>query len=133
MGIQVSATVKQIGKTTSEATARNHTCFIDRPEAKGGANRGPMGGELMLMGIGGCFMSTLLGAAIERGLDVSDVSVDVSATLETALPRFTDIVLRVNGGNADPAVLRELIAKAEAGCIAINTAKGATAVSVVLA
>ncbi len=115
MGIQISATVRQIGKTTSEATAREHACLVDRPEAKGGANRGPMGGELMLMGIGGCFMSTLLGAAIERGLDVAGVSVDVSATLEAAPPRFADIVLKVNGGNADPAVLRELIAQAEAG------------------
>lgn len=130
MGVQVSATVRQIGKTTSEAKARDHACLIDRPEAKGGANRGPMGGELMLMGIGGCFMSTLLGAAIERGLDVSGVSVEVGATLETSPPRFTDIVLKVNGGDADPATLREMIAKAEAGCIAINTARGATEVTV---
>jgi len=130
MGVQVGATVRQIGKTTSEATAREHTSLIDRPETKGGANRGPMGGELMLMGIGGCFMSNLLAAAGERGLDVSGLSVDVSATLESAPPRFTDIVLRVNGGNADPAALREMIARAEAGCIAINTAKSATGVTV---
>ena len=133
MGVQVSATVRQIGKTTAEAKAREHTCLIDRPEAKGGANRGPMGGELMLMGIGGCFMSNLLAAVGEPGLDASGLSVDVSATLESAPPRFTDIVLRVNGGDADPAALREMIAKAEAGCIAINTAKGATGVTVMLA
>ncbi|RLJ65187.1 OsmC family protein [Sulfurisoma sediminicola] len=130
MGVQVSATVRQIGKSTSEATARNHACLIDRPEAKGGANRGPMGGELMLMGIGGCFMSNLLAAALERGLDLSGASVDVGATLETSPPRFTNIALRVHGGNADPAALREMIATAEAGCIAINTARGATEVTV---
>ena len=131
MGIQVSATVRQIGKTTSEATAREHACLIDRPAAKGGADRGPMGGELMLMGIGGCFMSNLLAAALERGMDVAGMSVEVSATLEAAPPQFSDFVLRVNGGNADPAALPEMIARAEAGCIAINTVRAASTVTVV--
>ena len=39
---------------------------MDRPEAKGGQNKGPMGGEAMLMGLGGCFMSNPLAAAVAR-------------------------------------------------------------------
>ena len=133
MGIQIKATVRQIGSTTSEATARNHTCFVDRPEPKGGANRGPMGGELMLMGIGGCFMSNLLAAVTSRGLEISDLSINVSAMLEDAPPRFSNIVLALNSAYPDKEVLKELVAIAEANCIAVNTVKGSAEISVELA
>jgi putative redox protein len=133
MGVQVKTTVRQIAATTSEATARNHACLIDRPEAKGGANRGPMGGELMLMGIGGCFMSNLLGAAAERKLGITDLSVDVTAMLESSPPQFTDIVLTLHSAYPDRALLQELIAIAESACIAVNTVRSATALSVSLA
>jgi putative redox protein len=64
MGVQIKASVRQVSASASQASARGHTSWVDRPEAKGGTNRGPMGGELMLMGIGGCFMSNLLAAAL---------------------------------------------------------------------
>ena len=35
---------------------------MDRPGPKGGQDKGPMGGEALLMGLGGCFMSNLLAA-----------------------------------------------------------------------
>jgi hypothetical protein len=60
-----TATVKveQISGSASRGNARGHELVMDRPEAKGGTNQGMMGGEAMLNGLGGCFMSNLLAAA----------------------------------------------------------------------
>jgi putative redox protein len=45
MSNSVQVTVNQIGPSASEGTVREHTAFMDRPEAKGGENRGAMGGS----------------------------------------------------------------------------------------
>jgi putative redox protein len=133
MGFQVKAVVKQISGTTSEAAARNHISLIDRPEGKGGTNRGPMGGELMLMGIGGCFMSNLLANVKSEQLDISDLSLSVSATLEDSPARFSKIVLTLTSACPDKGVLQQLLTIAEAGCIALNTVKTSTVVTATLA
>jgi hypothetical protein len=49
--------LRQVSESTSEASMRDHHVLIDEPQEKGGAGRGPMGGELFLASIGGCFMS----------------------------------------------------------------------------
>ena len=36
---------------------RSHQVLVDRPVEKGGADEGPMGGELFLAAVGGCFMT----------------------------------------------------------------------------
>ena len=56
MGNEITVHVRQIAGSTSEATLRTHKVLVDRPVAKGGADQGPMGGELFLAGLGGCFM-----------------------------------------------------------------------------
>ncbi len=48
--------VRQFDKSaTSEGSVRGHRVLIDRPEDKGGLDRGPMGGEMLLLALGGCF------------------------------------------------------------------------------
>lgn len=131
--VQVRTTVMQVSGTTSEATARSHACLIDRPEAKGGTDRGPMGGEYMLMGIGGCFMSNLLAAAAARDLPIADLLLEVTAVLENSPPRFSDIVLTVSSAYPDRSMLQELLAVAEAGCISVNTIKATTGLTIALA
>lgn len=49
---QVKINIAQTGDITSQADIRNHQVIIDRPEAKGGSDKGPMGGELLLAGLG---------------------------------------------------------------------------------
>ena len=51
----ISVEVEQVGPSTGSATARSHTVFVDRPVEKGGNDRGPLGGEYLLMSLGGCF------------------------------------------------------------------------------
>jgi putative redox protein len=60
-------TVKQVEDTpTSAGTARQHQVAIDRPKEKGGFDEGAMGCGLLLLSLGGCFMSNLIAAAKAR-------------------------------------------------------------------
>ena len=74
---QLKIQLRQVSTSTSEATLRNHHVLVDRPAEKGGVDRGPMGGELFLASIGGCFMSNLLAAIRTRAAEISDVRTEV--------------------------------------------------------
>ncbi len=129
MAQEVQVLIKQIAPTTSECTARQHVTLSDRPEAKGGADRGPMGGEMLLMGLGGCFMSNLLAAIRAREVQVSDVNITVTATLAEAPARFSDARLTISGRYSDRDEMEKLVTIAERGCIVANTIKDAVRLS----
>ncbi len=76
----ISVDIQQDGPSTGKATARSHTVFVDRPKEKDGNDRGPLGGEYLLVSLGGCFLSTLLAAVRTREADVSNVHVTVAGT-----------------------------------------------------
>jgi putative redox protein len=128
----ISVEVEQVGPSTSSATARSHTVFVDRPVEKGGNDRGPLGGEYLLMSLGGCFLSTLLAAVRTREADVSDVRVSVTGTVGGVPERFESMALRVSGKYSDEDLMRKLIALSERGCLVTNTLKDAVAISVTL-
>jgi len=130
MANKVNVKVDQIGRTTSEGTIRQHKVLIDRPEAKGGEDKGAMGGELLLASLGGCFMSTLLAAIKARDADVSDVHLDISGSLEESPARFSAIEMTVMATYEDEEVMRKLITIAERSCIVANTLKDAVDLSV---
>ena len=62
MANQMQVQLRQVSASTTEATLGSRQLLIDRPVEKGGTDKGPMGGELFLASIGGCFMSNLLAA-----------------------------------------------------------------------
>ena len=113
--------IRQAGPSASEASIRSHKVRIDRPLDKGGSDDGPMGGELFLTAIVGCFMSTLLAVIKARQAEVSDVLTEVTAALADSPARFTGIEVCVSGACADPESLEKLVEIAERGCIMINT------------
>ena len=115
--------VRQVGPSTSEATIREHKVLVDRPEAKGGADEGPMGGEYFLVAVGGCFMSTMLAAIRAREAAVSDVETLVTGTLADSPSRFTSVSLEVTADCADSELLERLMRIAENGCVMVNTLK----------
>jgi putative redox protein len=45
----MSVEIEQVGPSTGQATARTHSVFVDRPAEKDGSDRGPMGGEYLLV------------------------------------------------------------------------------------
>ena len=127
----LTVTVTQVGETsTSAGTARKHGVAIDRPADKGGHDAGPMGGELLLLALGGCFMSNLIAAARARDAKVRDLRVDVHGTLASAPPRFQSIAMVVQGRADDDATFDKLIQIAERGCIVHNTLAGAVALEI---
>src|SRR5690606_6277426 len=114
----------QTGASTTEAAIRSHKVVVDRPEAKGGADRGPMGGELLLAGLGGCFLSNLLAAARARETPLEGVRAAVIGAVEGAPPRFARIRIELQGPR--PAEeLEKLAVVAERGCLVANTLKPA--------
>jgi putative redox protein len=114
----------QTSASTTEADIRHHKILIDRPASKGGHDRGPMGGELFLASIGGCFMSNLLAAIKARQADVSDVQLEVTATLLESPARFSAVELSVSATCADHELFEKLVEIAERGCIMVNTLRG---------
>ena len=117
----VQVRIDQAGPATSAAQVRGHRISVDRPLERGGENQGPMGGELILVGLGGCFTSNLLAAIRARQAAVSGVTTIVTATLAENPSRFAAIDLAVSADCSDAAVLHKLVAIAERGCIAANT------------
>lgn len=133
MANEIAIHIRQTSATTSEATIRKHRVRIDRPEAKGGADEGPMGGELFLSAIGGCFISNLLAAIRAREADVSGAQVEVIGVLAEAPARFTSVEMHVSATYKDAALFEKLVDIAERGCIMMNTLRGKLAVDIRIA
>jgi putative redox protein len=130
MANQLEIHLRQKSRSSSEATLRQHRVLVDRPTAKGGEDTGPMGGELFLASIGGCFMSTLLAAIRSREAPISGVSLRVTGTMADAPARFTGIELLAAAEDADPDTFEKLVDIAERGCIMMNTLRDKLAITV---
>ncbi len=130
MAQTVTLTLDQQGDSTSIGTVRSHSVTVDRPASKGGADQGPMGGELLLVGLGGCFMSNLLAAIKSRNAPISQVKTVVSGTIDGNPAHFTAYSLQVSAKHEDRALLEKLVTIAERGCISANSLKKAAPVSV---
>lgn len=122
--------IRQISASASEATIGRHHVTIDRPTSKGGSDSGPMGGELFLASLGGCFMSNLLAAIKARDSKISDVRTEVTATLADSPSRFVRVELCVIADSDDRGLLEKLVEIAERGCIMVNTLRGTLDLSV---
>ncbi len=120
----INIQLRQVSTSTSEATMRTHHVLIDRPVEKDGADMGPMGGELFLAAVGGCFMSNLLAAARARQVAIADVRTTVSGTIADSPGRFSAVELAVTAGNIDQELLDRLVEIADRGCIMMNTLRG---------
>ena len=119
---QMKIQIAQISACTSETLLGPHRVLIDRPVEKGGTAQGPMGGELFLASVGGCFISNILAAIRARNEPVSNVRVQVTGTLTDSPPiRYSAIELRVEADTSDRALLEHLVEIADRGCIMMNT------------
>lgn len=118
--MQISANRR--GDTASEAHIRDHVVVMDRPQEKGGENQGPMGGETLLAALGGCFMSNLVAAAKAREVELGDVDVTITATIDGSPAVVQRIDMTVTG-EAGVDSLEKLVEVAERGCITANTLK----------
>ena len=121
---QMKIQLRQVSASTSEATFRTHHVLIDRPVEKGGTDVGPMGGELFLAAVGGCFMSNLLAAIRAREAKISDVRTEVIGTVADSPARFSAIELYVTADSLDRDLLERVVEIADRACIMMNTLRG---------
>ena len=124
MANEIKIAIRQTSASTSEAAIRQHKLAIDRPVAKGGDDQGPMGGELFLAAIGGCFMSNLLAAIKGRQAEISCAQTEVIGTLAESPARFTAVELNVAAKYSDREQFEKLVEIADRGCIMMNTLRG---------
>ncbi len=108
----------------------DYQIIVDRPIEKGGTGTGPMGGDLFLASIGGCFMSNVLAAIRARNAAVSDVRIEVEGTVAGSPPVFTAIIVSVWAECGDRELLDHLIDIADRGCIMMNTLRGKLPVAI---
>lgn len=127
----IAVELVQTGPTTTEARIRQHRLIVDRPVEKEGQDAGPMGGELLLAALGGCFASNLLAAIRARDAAVDEVHVTVEGELATAPPRFESVRMTVRARCRDADVLARLTTMAERACIVANTLHAGTVLRVV--
>ena len=52
---EIGVSLRPAGGSVVVGQARDHTVTIDRPREKEGTDAGPMGGELLLLALGGCY------------------------------------------------------------------------------
>ncbi len=124
MANDIKIQLSQVSGSTTEATIRTHQMLIDRPVEKGGSDRGPMGGELFLAAVGGCFMSNLLAAIKARGAEISGVRTEVTGTLADSPARFAAVELSVTADSGSGELLERIVEIADRGCIMMNTLRG---------
>jgi putative redox protein len=121
MANEFKVQLRQISASTSEATMGSHRVLIDRPLEKNGTDQGPMGGQLFLASVGGCFMSNLLAAIKARESQVSNVQTEVTGVVAADAPaRFTSLELLV-AADGERQELEKLAEIAARGCIMVNT------------
>ena len=126
----ITVNLNQLDDATTAAQIRHHAIDIDRPEAKGGHDKGAMGGELLLASLGGCFNSNLLAAIRARDLEINDIAIEVSGDLAEAPARFSAINMVVKSAFEDRDTFEKLVKMSERACIVANTIKGSVDLSV---
>jgi len=126
----ITVNLNQVNDATTAAQIRSHAIDIDRPEAKGGRDKGAMGGELLLASLGGCFNSNLLAAIRARDLPINDIAIEVSGELAEAPARFAAIDMVVRSAYEDRDALEKLVLMSERACIVANTLKGSVDLTV---
>ena len=128
---ELTATVRLVDGSLSLATARTHAVAIDRPTDKGGTDQGFLGGELLLVAEGGCFLSNLVAAARAREIVLHRVEATVRGVQADAPPRFVAVQVEVDlVADASADELDKLLQIAERACIVSNTLRDGTSLSV---
>lgn len=117
--------LNQFAATAVKLKNNDFEIIADRPKEKGGNGLGLMGGQYLLIGIGGCFCSNIFGAAETRNIKIKGLQVKVSASFSEDKPtKFETITLNVSYKSvSDEKTAKKIFKIAEKACVAINSVK----------
>lgn len=123
--------VRLVDGFTGLISARTHATTVDRRVERGGADLGCTGGELLLAAVGGCFLTTLAGAAEARGIALQRVDLTVRGIEAPSPARYTDVTIAADVDADAPAdEIDKLLLIAERGCTVSNTLKAGATIAV---
>ena len=128
----VSYTTSATAVGGREGTVKSEDGVIDLPLGKPGSVANPKANpeSLFAAGYAACFNSALLGAARQRGLDITGTSVTAKVSLgstETGFGIAVDLVAHIVG--VGDGVATELLAAAHQGCPYSKATRGNIAVT----
>lgn len=124
MAAELQAHVQWVSGTTSLASSGTHSVTIDRPAAKGGSDLGFAGGELFVVGLGGCYMSNLLAAAQGRNIQINAARLNARGVLGETPVRIIEFILEVElDAECDAETVDKLLLIAERSCLVSNTVR----------
>jgi putative redox protein len=123
--------VKLVEGPMGVATAGPHAIVVDRSLSNGGTYLGMVGGELLFTAIGTCLMTTLIGAARARDIELTRVEFGISGVHEDAPSRYTSITIEaIVEGDVPQEQIDKLLAIAERGCTVSNTVSQGTPIQI---
>lgn len=73
---------KWIEKSLIEVKAREHTVYVDQPEASGGTNKGPTPLEYLFVSLASCLITIGLIVARQKQLKINGLSADVEGDID---------------------------------------------------
>lgn len=114
--------VRLVEGTMGIATAGPHAVVVDRSLESDGTYLGMIGGELLFTAIGACLMTTLVGAARKRQIELTRVEFNVTGEHKGSPSRFVSIdVEAIIEANTTDKEIEKLLTIAERGCTVSNT------------
>lgn len=123
--------VKLVDGTMGIATAGPHAIVVDRSLENDGTYLGMIGGELLFTAIGTCLMTTLIGAARKRNIELTRAEFNVTGEHQPAPSRFVSIAVEaIVEGNASKEEIDKLLKIAERGCTIANTINRGAAIEI---
>ena len=124
--------VKLVEGTTGIAIADGNAIVVDRSSQLGGTELGFKGGDLFLSSIGTCILTTLIGQARLKGVELTKVEFTLSGKSGGSPTRLTEINIdAIVEGDAPDEVLQELTEFAENKCFISNTVKEGAPINLV--
>ena len=124
--------IKLVEGTIGIAIADGHAIVVDRSPQLGGTDLGFKGGDLFLTSIGTCILTTLVGQARHKGVELTKVEFTLSGKSGGTPTRLTEINIdAIVEGSAPDDVLQELTEFAENKCFVSNTVKEGAPINLV--
>jgi len=119
----VQLQLAQYSPTSMKLEHDQFSIIVDRPEAKGGGGQGLMGGQYLLIGVGGCFCSNLFAAAQARSIVIEGLQVQITGRIGDETPKsFSSIELHASYTScSQEEEFPKLLRIAEKGCLSVNT------------
>ena len=109
-------------------TERGFLVPVDEPVASGGTDAAPQPTDLFLASVASCFTLAVIYAARRRGVDLQDVTVEVTGTYDG--PRFAAVEMDVRLVGVPEDEHADLIAAAEQVCYVTRTLRDPPSISI---